>query len=116
MDESKQNIIDNSVESKALFSIGQIIYHRRFKYRGVIVDVDPSFQLTEEWYDEIAVSRPPKDKPWYHVLVHNSDQTTYVAERHLEADDSGEPISHPFLNHCFDSFDNGRYDRSGSIN
>lgn len=103
-------------DSKAQFAIGQLIHHRRFRYRGVIVDVDPNFQLTEDWYDEVAVSRPPKDRPWYHILVHNSDQTTYVAERHLEPDHSSDPINHPLLNHCFDVFDNGRYDRSGAIN
>ena len=51
------------------FAIGELIHHRRFDYRGVIVDVDPEFQGTEEWYEQMAVSRPPKDAPWYHVLV-----------------------------------------------
>ncbi|MCP4823178.1 MAG: heat shock protein HspQ, partial [Shimia sp.] len=59
------------------------------------VDVDGEFEGTEEWYDLVARSRPPKDKPWYHVLVDGSDQTTYVAERHLEADNTCEPVFHP---------------------
>ena len=112
----KKNGKPFAFDATAQFSLGQVIHHRRFGYRGVIVDVDSTFQLGDEWYDEVAVSRPPKDKPWYHVLVHNSDQTTYVAERHLEADQTGEPINHPFLHHCFDKFDNGRYDRSGGVN
>ena len=116
MKKEKKNGSHHVFDAEGQCSIGQVIHHRRFRYRGVIVDVDPSFQLTDEWYDEIAVSRPPKDKPWYHVLVHNSDQTTYVAERHLEPDHSGDPIYHPFLHQCFDLFDNGRYDRSGGVN
>jgi len=56
--------------------------------------VDETFQGSDEWYDEVARSRPPKDKPWYHVLVHGASHRTYVAERHLEPDVSGEPIEH----------------------
>ena len=26
---------------------------------------------------------PPKNQPWYHVLVHGADHTTYVAEQNL---------------------------------
>lgn len=44
-------------------AIGQIIRHRKYDYRGVIVDVDPVFQGTEEWYEQMAVSLPPKDRP-----------------------------------------------------
>lgn len=91
------------------FSVGELVHHRLFDYRGVIVDVDPDFQATEEWYEAVARSRPPKDRPWYHVLVDGSTQSTYVAERNLEPDTSREPISHPMLEHFFSSFENGRY-------
>ena len=60
------------LNKNAKFSIGQIIHHRLFDYRGVIVDVDPDFQNSDEWYDQVARSRPPKDKPWYRVLVHDA--------------------------------------------
>ena len=60
------------------YSVGQIIHHLRFDYRGVIVDVDATFQGTEEWYVEMAKSKPPRDKPWYHVLVDQSFTMTYV--------------------------------------
>lgn len=93
------------------FSVGDLIHHRLSNYRGVIVDVDWNFQGTEEWYDTVAKSRPPKDKPWYHVLVHGSDHSTYVAERHLQADDSDDPIKHPMLEQFFSRFDDGRYIR-----
>ena len=47
----------------AKFSIGQIIHHRKFDYRGVIFDADPIFSGTDEWYDNVAKSCPPKEDP-----------------------------------------------------
>jgi len=96
---------------RARFAIGELIHHRLFDYRGVIVDVDPEFQSTEEWYQTVAKSRPPKDQPWYHVLVHDAAHVTYVAERNLEPDASGEPIRHPFVERIFTGFEDGRYVR-----
>ncbi len=104
------------METQAGFSVGQLIRHKRFDYRGVIVDVDPVFQLDEEWYEQVAQSRPPKDKPWYHVLVHQSEQMTYVAERNLEPDESGTPIRHPLLARFFDRFEDGRYASNRAVN
>ncbi len=95
--------------SSAKFSVGQLVHHQLFGYRGVIMDVDSSFSLSEEWYEQVARSRPPKDQPWYHVLVHDSDTVTYVAERNLEPDPSGEPIDHPLLAQFFEGFRDGRY-------
>lgn len=97
--------------SSARFNVGQLVYHRMFDYRGVVIDVDPVFLGTEEWYEQVALSRPPRDKPWYHVLVHNATHTTYVAERNLQPDDSSEPIEHPLLDDYFDEFAEGAYHR-----
>ncbi len=83
--------------------------HRLFAYRGVIVDVDPVFSGSEEWYREVARSRPPKDRPWYRVLVHGATHQTYVAERNLERDPSPVPVEHPLLDHYFRSFDGRGY-------
>lgn len=93
----------------AKFSVGQVVQHRKFDYRGVVVDVDPQFEGTEQWYAEMARSRPPRDRPWYHVLVHNAVHNTYVAERHLAPDDSGEPVNHPLLEEYFVRRDDGTY-------
>ncbi len=102
--------------TKAKFSIGELVHHRLFNYRGVILDVDRNFQATEEWYKQVAKSRPPKDKPWYHVLVHGSIHSTYVAERNLEPDESVEPINHPMLEQFFSKLDNGKYIRKEQAN
>jgi len=97
------------VTQKAKFRIGQSIEHKLFKYRGVIYDVDPVFQGTDEWYENVALTKPPRDKPWYRVLVHNALHETYVAERNLDADNSNEPVRHPLVDELFDSYDNGVY-------
>ena len=94
---------------RAKFSIGQLVHHRLFDYRGVIVDVHPRFQGTREWYESVARSRPPKDKPWYQVLVNRAEHATYVAERNLEPDESGNPIEHPMVEQFFSGFEDGHY-------
>ena len=96
----------------SIFTIGQLVHHRKFAYRGVIIGVDQTFQGSDEWYDVVARSRPPKDKPWYHVLVDGAVHRTYVAERHLEPDDSHDPIEHPELADFFDLFRDGEYSNS----
>lgn len=99
----------------ARFSVGELILHKLFDYRGVIVDVDATFAGTEEWYQAMARSRPPRDEPWYHVLVHEATHATYVAERNLEPDPSGEPIAHPGLDRFFDELHDGVYARSRTL-
>ena len=98
------------------FSVGDLIQHRLFDYRGVIVDVDRTFQATDEWYQVVARSRPPKDKPWSHVLVHDSENSPYVAEQNLNPDISSAPIVHPMLEHFFCKFDQGKYIRNKRVN
>jgi heat shock protein HspQ len=90
---------------------GQLVHHRLFHYRGVIVKADETFKLTEAWYRSVARSRPPKDQPWYHVLVHNGTHQTYVAERNLVPDASEEPIRHPALDQHFNVLSGGRYEK-----
>ncbi len=101
---------------EAKFSVGQLVRHQLFGYRGVVVDVDATFQLSDEWYAEMARSRPPKDQPWYHVLVHDAVHATYVAERNLSPDASGEAIRHPLLDQYFTSFEYGRYATASRVN
>ena len=95
--------------SEARFTVGQRVHHRLFGYRGVVFDVDPVFSASDEWYEEMARSRPPRDAPWYHVLVHDAEHGTYVAERNLEADPGDEPERHPLLGQYFEAYEAGRY-------
>ena len=102
--------------ANAQVSIGDLVHHKLFDYRGVIVDVDPRLMLSDEWYETVARSRPPKDQPWYRVLVHDAIHETYVAERNLEPDTSGTPIRHPLIETCFSGFSDGHYLTAGRMN
>ena len=97
------------MSASARFAIGDIVHHKLFDYRGVVVDVDPRMMLSDEWYEAVARSRPPKDQPWYRVLVHDATHETYVAERNLEADDTELPIRHPAIEHFFTGYSDGHY-------
>ena len=96
---------------EARFGVGDLVHHLRFDYRGVIFDVDATFQGSEAWYLQMAISKPPKDAPWYHVLVDGAAHSTYVAERNLEPDADGGPISHPLVGSFLGPLLDGRYRR-----
>ncbi len=102
-------------QERAGFHVGQLVLHVRFGYRGVVFDVDPEFQGSDEWYEEVARSRPPRDAPWYHVLPDGAHHTTYVAERNLEPDTSPAPIRHPLVERLLGRFENGRYGRGSAL-
>ncbi|MCB1662759.1 MAG: heat shock protein HspQ [Pseudomonadales bacterium] len=97
------------MSKQAKFFVGQLVEHELFDYQGVIIDVDPYFMLTDEWYQLMAKSRPPKDHPWYRVLVHNSNHETYVAEQNLRIYPAPEPINHPDIDTYFSQFDGSKY-------
>ena len=93
----------------AQYSVGQVIHHKLFDYRGVIVDVDPVFSGSDDWYERVAQSCPPKDKFWYYVLVDDGEHNTYVSEQNLEEDWSNEKINHPLIPELFADFVDGKY-------
>jgi heat shock protein HspQ len=100
----------------AKFSIGQVVRHRLFSFRGVIFDVDPQFSNTEEWYEAIPADvRPDRDQPFYHLLAENeeTEYIAYVSEQNLLADQSGEPVRHPQLRELFNYTTDGRYEPKG---
>jgi heat shock protein HspQ len=96
---------------RAKFGLGDVVRHRFYPFRGIIFDVDPVFNSTEEWWSSIPEEiRPSKDQPFYHLLAEN-DQTEYIAyvsEQNLLVDDSGTPLRHPQIGELF-SKRGGRY-------
>jgi heat shock protein HspQ len=89
----------------AKYKIGQVVRHRLFPFRGVIFDVDPVFNNTEEWWLSIPVEiRPSKDQPFYHLFAENAETeyVAYVSEQNLLPDTSGEPIRHPQVAEVFE--------------
>ena len=58
----------------AKFSIGQVVRHKLFPFRGVVFDVDPEFSNTEEWLDAIPEPvRPDRKQPFYHLFAENEE-------------------------------------------
>ncbi len=95
----------------ARFRAGQLVRHRRYGYRGVVVDFDERCSAPDGWYQSNQ-TQPVRDQPWYHVLVHGAHHTTYAAEENLVEDDSATPIVHPLLEQFFVGFENGAYVRN----
>jgi heat shock protein HspQ len=96
----------------ARFKLGQVVRHRVFPFRGVVFDIDPEFNNTEEWYQSIpAEVRPDKDQPFYHLFAENaeSEYIAYVSEQNLLLDTSGEPVRHPQVAEVFEKDRDGSY-------
>ena len=112
---SGNRVVVEYVNREAKFSIGQVVRHRVYPFRGVIFDVDPTFNNTEEWWESIpAEVRPRKDQPFYHLLAENAETTyvAYVSEQNLLADETGRPVNHPDVPKLFRRLRNGQYELS----
>ena len=83
-----------------LFAVGEVVVHRIYHYRAVVVALDPTCQADEEWYQSNQ-TQPSKDQAWYHLLVDGAQHVTYSAESNLQRDGSGTSIVHPMLNLFF---------------
>jgi len=97
---------------EAKFAVGQIVRHRHFPFRGVIYDVDPEFNHTDEWYESIPPDRrPSKDQPFYHLLAQNSEgpYEAYVSEQNLLPDSENGAINHPMIDSLFERIEGDRY-------
>lgn len=102
----------NILGRAAKFSIGEVVKHRLYAFRGVIFDVDPEFSNTEEWWDAIPEDvRPIKDQPYYHLFAENeeTEYVAYVSEQNLLHDTSGDPVRHPQVDEVFERLQDGRY-------
>ena len=96
----------------AKFKIGQVVRHRVFPFRGVVFDIDPEFNNTDEWYEAIPADvRPNKDQPFYHLLAENAETEyiAYVSEQNLLVDTSNEPLRHPQVAEIFERDEKGSY-------
>jgi heat shock protein HspQ len=97
----------------AHFSIGDVVRHKRYAFRGVIFDVDPVFANSEEWWLSIPPDlRPSKDQPYYHLYAENEETTyvAYVSEQNLLSDEDGGPCRHPQIKEMFGAFGDGHYE------
>ena len=96
----------------AKYRVGQVVRHRIHEFRGLIFDVDPMFNNSEEWWLAIpAEMRPRKDQPFYHLFAENAETEyiAYVSEQNLLPDSSGRPLRHPQIAELFAVGDDGTY-------
>lgn len=99
-------------QANPIFTIGDVVRHRHYPFRGVVFDVDPEFSNTEEWYNSIPPEiRPKREQPFYHLLAENEDSyyTAYVSQQNLVPDGEQGPVDHPELSALFDEYRDGRY-------
>ena len=104
------------VIASAKFGIGAPVRHRVYGFRCVIFDVDPIFNNSEDWWENIPEDvRPRKDQPFYHLLAETpeperSPYIAYVSEQNLVPEDQDEePIDHPELEEFFEGVEDGRF-------
>lgn len=99
------------IRRDAKFQIGQVVCHRLYPFRGVIFDVDASFDHSEEWWESIPSNlRPSKDQPFYHLLAENetSYYIAYVSEQNLQP--HGQAVRHPQVGELFGQLHDGLYE------
>lgn len=95
------------------FSIGDVVRHRIFDFRGVIFDIDPVFANSEDWYQSIPESvRPSRDQPFYHLFAENADSSyiAYVSQQNLLPDTEHGPVTHPGIDAVFEGWTGQRYE------
>ncbi len=108
----KKILKKNQIKKDPVFNIGDIVKHKIYPFRGVIVDVDPEFSNTEEWYQSIpAEIRPSKEQPYYHLMAENSETfySAYVSQQNLIIDGDNGPVDHPDLDQMFSGIKKGKY-------
>ena len=114
-----KKLFDSPSRSRlAKFKLGEVVKHRVFSFRGVIFDIDPVFNNTDEWWLSIPENvRPSKDQPFYHLFAENaeSEYIAYVSEQNLLPDESGEPVRHPQVAEVFEKDESGSYRRRNTV-
>lgn len=101
---------------QAEYNIGQVVYHKHYNFRGVIVDVDAEFGADDEWYDTHAKNNPSKDKPWYHVIVDDGSSIAYVSEQNISSDLSDLEVNNPLLLDMLATNGRGQYSTLQTLN
>lgn len=96
------------------YRIGQVVKHRKWGYRGVIVGWDPLAKAPPSWIKE----NHDKNEHWstqpnYAILVDIRDRTipqlAYVPEENIQLAPSSVRITHPGMEDYFEEFDGAQY-------
>ncbi|XP_054723277.1 F-box only protein 21-like [Uloborus diversus] len=96
------------------FRVGQVIVHKVWKYRGVIVGWDETAKAPKEWLKVMHGEKHKhwKDMPNYSILVDTRDklipQIGYVPQENIEVV-TNMRVLHPLLDDHFENFDGAQY-------
>jgi len=95
------------------FRVGQVVKHKRWGYRGVIIGWDETARAPASWLEEMHKGNPTwRGQPNYAVLVDTRDrpapQITYVPQENLEVV-KHTAILHPSTEDYFENFDGSQY-------
>ena len=93
----------NNPTTEMMLAPGDIVEHIRYGYRGLVVAANLTCQADDQWY-QTNITQPPKNQPWYHVLVDNSENVTYAAQTNLTRSNSEDPINHALIKVFFEAF------------
>ncbi|XP_041352023.1 uncharacterized protein LOC121370687 [Gigantopelta aegis] len=100
--------------SSVKYRIGQVIRHKLWGYRGVIIGWDSTCRAPTNW---IKMNHPSDKESWrnqpnYSILVDNRDrqvpQITYIPQDNIEVIVNMQVI-HPILEDYFETFDGAQY-------
>lgn len=103
----------NSRSPNIEFRVGQVVIHKIWKYRGVIIGWDDKALAPPNWIEEInKKNKLWKNMPNYSILVDTRDrltpQLTYVPQENLEVVKNTK-VFHPLIDHYFENFDGAQY-------
>jgi ApaG protein len=90
---------------KNVYKRGQIVVHNKEDYTGLVVDFDMYFLANKPLNTE-KYPASWRLKPWYYVLIHDTDMMLYVPEAHLsKSSQIFMDINHPLVNTFFERKD-----------
>lgn len=95
------------------YRVGQVVKHKKWGYRGVIIGWDEEARAPQDWLSEMHKNNPEwKSQPNYAVLVDTRDrpapQITYVPQENIEVVKHTK-ILHPSTDDYFEKFDGSQY-------
>jgi len=94
---------------QAKFFIGQLVTVNSQEIRGVVVDVDAEFSLSDESFNQLPRPAEVENQPWYKILIDGQSSAAYIAEPNLEDDECKDEVENPMIYDFFSGFDEGSY-------